>query len=462
MEGSEADSIIWLEPRCVYDASVPQPPAESTANGPNGAASTGQLWAWCIYDWGNNAFTTLIQTFIYAVYFSRVIAADTTTGQAQWGYAVGAAGLFIALGGPVLGAIADQGGRRKPWIAGFTALCVLAVGLMGWLVAPGAPVLLALGLIVVGTIGAEFAVIFYNAMLPDLADDHRIGRWSGFGAAMGYLGGLACLVVALVVFIGDHAWWPLPREAQWPVRAALLLAAVWYALFALPVLLFTPDRPATGKPPRRAVVDGLRQLRDTIRHVRRYRHIVRFLIARMLYIDGVATIFVMGGVYAGDAFGMTEPQVLQFAIALNVAAGVGAFGLSWVDDWIGGKRTILLALTGITLGGLPILVLDSVAALWVGGCVLGLFVGPVQAASRSYLARVAPPEVRTEMFGLYALSGKATAFAGPLVVGLVTAWSQSSRVGMATVFLFILAGGLLLLTVPKADRVAGAVGSLTR
>jgi UMF1 family MFS transporter len=424
--------------------------AVSDENSPN--ATNGQLWAWSFYDWANNGFATLIQTFVYAVYFSKVIADDETTGQAQWSYAIGVAGAFVAISGPILGAVADQGGRRKPWLAAFTGLCVLAMVAMGLLVTPDASVMLALGLLVVGTIGAEAGMIFYNAMLPDLAAPARVGRWSGWGSAMGYIGGLICLILALALFIGDFALLDLPDQQQWPVRAAVLLAGGWYAVFALPLLLRTPDRPSTRKPIAQATRDGLRQLIATIRHVRQYGHIVRFLIARLLYIDGIATIFVVGGIYAGAAFGLDEQEILFFAIALNVAAGVGAFGLAWVDDWIGGKRTILLALAGITLGGLPILIFDTAIALWVGGCVLGLFVGPAQAASRSYMARVAPQRMRTEMFGLYAFSGKATAFAGPLLVGAVTDWTDSARLGMATIFLFILSGAAVLLTVPKARK----------
>jgi UMF1 family MFS transporter len=184
-------------------------------------------------------------------------------------------------------------------------------------------------------------------------------------------------------------------------------------------------------------------------------HIVRFLIARMVYIDGLGTLFVFGGVYAAGTFAMTEVQILMFGIALNVTAGLGAAGFAWIDDWFGSKRTILLALAGLIAFGTLILLVESRTAFWTLGLALGVFVGPVQAASRSYLARAAPAELRNQMFGLYALSGKATAFLGPLLVGWITYWAESQRIGMATIVVLFALGFLLMLFVPREGRQRG-------
>jgi len=416
------------------------------------APGAGGLLAWAFYDWANSAFATLIQTFVFAAYFTRQIAPDATTGTALWGNATAAAGLLVAFAGPALGAMADQSGRRKPWIGLFTVLAAAATAAL-WFVEPGgADLVLALALVGLGIVGAEFAVIFYNAMLPDLVPAARIGRWSGWGWALGYAGGLACLALALFGFVDDSAWFPLERDQAEHVRATFVLTGAWFLIFAVPLLLFTPDAPASGKRLGLAARDGLRQLADSLRHIRRYATIVRFLIARMLFVDGLATVFAFGGVYAAGTFDMSEREVLLFGISLNVSAGLGALGFAWADDRLGSRATILAALAGLIASGAAILLVDSRDAFWAFGVLLGVFVGPAQAASRSYLARMAPPGLRTEMFGLFAFSGKATAFVGPLAVGWATWLSGSQRVGMATILIFFVAGAALMLTVPEAPR----------
>jgi MFS transporter, UMF1 family len=412
-----------------------------------------QLFAWALYDWANSAFPTVIQTFVFATYFTRQVAESETVGSAQWGNTLGIAGVIVALGGPVLGALADQSGRRKPWIVLFTLLCVTATALLWWVKPAPAYVWLALPLVGLSTVAAEFANVFYNAMLPNLAPQERLGRWSGWGWGVGYAGGLACLVVALLAFVtAEHPWFGIARTAAQPVRATFLLAAGWYLVFACPLFWLTPDTPSTGKGWLQAVWDGLYQLRQSIDQVRHHKQLVRFLIARMIYIDGLATVFAFGGIYAAGTFAMHEQEVLHFGIALNVTAGLGAAAFAWIDDWLGSKHTILLSLIGLIVPGSLMLVAQSAPFFWLCGLVLGIFVGPVQAASRSFLARIAPKPLQNEMFGLYALSGKATSFLGPLLVGWVTYWSGSQRIGMGTVIGFFIIGFVLMLTVPTAPR----------
>ncbi|ADE15062.1 major facilitator superfamily MFS_1 [Nitrosococcus halophilus Nc 4] len=411
------------------------------------------LVSWALYDWANSAFAAVITTFVFAAYFTRQVAENETLGSAQWGYMLSIAGLAIAIGGPILGAVADQGGRRKPWIILFTLLCVTATALL-WLVKP-APgyAWLALLLVGLGTLGSEFAFIFYNAMLPGLAGPKYVGRWSGWGWSIGYAGGVVCLIIALLAFIqGGNHWFGLDPASAEPVRATFPLVSVWYLVFAIPLFLITPDTRGTGKSLWRAVRDGMRQLYDSIRHVRRYSHIVRFLIARMFYIDGLATLFAFGGVYAAGTFDMNEQEILLFGITLNITAGLGAAAFAWVDDWIGSKQTILLSLTGLILLATVVLVVETSTLFWSFGLLLGIFVGPAQAASRSYLARAAPESLRNEMFGLFALSGKVTSFLGPLLVGWGTYLSGSQRIGMSTIVIFFLIGFILMLTVPSAKK----------
>lgn len=413
-------------------------------------SSRSGLIAWAMYDWANSAFAAVIQTFVFAAYFTNQVASSPTLGSTLWGNTIGAAGLLVAVGGPILGAVADQTGRRKPWIVAFTILSVLTTALL-WFVTPSTErVWMALVLVAVGTVGFEYATIFYNAMLPSLSPRDQLGRWSGWSWGLGYVGGLACLIVALFVFISaDASWAGFDRASAEHVRATFVMVAAWYLLFALPLFFITPDERGTGLSASTAVRDGLRQLARSLRQARQYGHILRFLIARMIYIDGLATVFAFGGVYAAGTFKMSEEQVLLFGIGIHVTAAIGAAAFAWIDDWIGGKRTILLSLVGLLASGTLILVVESTRMFWVFGMLLGVFVGPAQAASRSLMARVAPEHLRTEMFGLYAFSGKATAFLGPLLVGWTTYATGNQRLGMGTVLVFFTVGFVLMLTVPR-------------
>ena len=419
--------------------------------GSKGGASRTALVAWAFYDWANNGFATVILTFIFSAYFIRRIAPDEVTGSAMWGNMVSVAGLLIALGGPVCGAAADQDGRRKPWLIAFMLLCVLATVLL-WFVRPSPEFLWpALVLVGVGMVGAEYSYIFYNAMLPELAPPDRVGRWSGWGWGLGYAGGLLCLLAALWIMEGGA---PGPagggQGSLARIRAGFVLAGAWYLLFSLPLILLVPDTRGLGKPFARAVRDGIGRLVEMIREVRRYRQIALFLLARMIYIDALATIFALGGVYAAGAFDMSEREVLLFGVVLNVAAGLGAGVFAGLDDRIGSRATILISLGGLVTGALVILLVHATLFFWAAGTFMGLFVGPVQAASRSYMARVAPEELRNQMFGLYAFSGKATAFVGPFLVGWLSYLSGSQRLGMGAIPVLLAAGGLLMLKVPAA------------
>jgi UMF1 family MFS transporter len=414
-------------------------------------ASKRTLVAWAFYDWANNGFATVILTFIFSAYFTRRIAPDQVTGSALWGNMVSVAGLLIALGGPVCGAAADQNGRRKPWLIAFMLLCVVATMLL-WFVRPSPdflwPALLLVGL---GMVGAEYSYIFYNAMLPELAPPDRVGRWSGWGWGLGYAGGLLCLLAALWIMEGGGSGPPGGEAGSLVrIRAGFVLAGAWYLLFSLPLILLVPDTRGLGKPLARAVRDGVGRLVEMIREVRRYRQIALFLLARMIYIDALATIFALGGVYAAGAFDMSERSVLLFGVVLNVAAGLGAGVFAGLDDRIGPRATILISLGGLVTGALVILLVHGTLFFWAAGTFMGLFVGPVQAASRSYMARIAPETLRNQMFGLYAFSGKATAFVGPFLVGWLSYLSGSQRIGMGVIPVLLAAGGLLMLKVPAA------------
>lgn len=399
------------------------------------------LLSWAMYDWGSSGFAVVIQTFVFAAYFTGHVAPNETIGTHLWGNAMGIAGLLVALGGPVIGAIADCGGQRKKWLAFFIICFAVPTGLM-WFIEPSQSFIWpALMLVAFGTIAEEYAFIFYNSMLPMLAPVNQIGRWSGWGWSMGYFGGTACLVCALALYtLHGYGWLPLNDQLAEPTRIIFPLTALWIIVFSLPLFLFVPEQRKAKVSIHTAVTRGIQQLWGTVKQLKRYAVIARFLVARTIFIDGMATLFAFGGVYAAGTFHMSQPAILLFGITLNIAAGLGAAGFAFLDDWLGGKRTLMIALICLSLSCIGVLLVESQASFWFFGFFVGFFIGPAQAISRSLLARMAPPELQIQMFGFFAVSGKATAFMGPLLVGWVTLWTSSQRLGMSSILLFFLVG----------------------
>lgn len=410
------------------------------------------LISWCLYDWANSAFPTVIITFVFATYFTGSVAPDKITGTAWWGYAMSASALAVAIAAPVFGAIADKGGRRKPWLGAFTILCIISSGVL-WLVEPD-PAFVLLALVVAGfaNFAFETGMVFYNAMLPGLGPSSHLGRISGWGWGLGYVGGLICLALTLVVLIQPQIpWFGLDKDMAEHVRAAAPLVALWFAVFSIPLFLFTPEDAGPARPFWQSLKMGISELRMTLIHVRDHGHIVRFLIARMIYTDGLNTLYAFGGIYAAGSFGMELDEIIIFAIGMNVTAGLGAAAFGWVDDAIGAKKTIIIALAGLITLSAALLIVEGKTLFWVFGLPLGLFVGPAQAASRSMMARLAPAHLTTEMFGLFAFSGKATAFIGPALLGAVSVAFDSQRAGMATILVFFMVGMILLARVPDVS-----------
>jgi UMF1 family MFS transporter len=431
---------------------------------------------WMLFDWAAQPYFTLITTFVFAPYFATHVAADPATGQALWGFATAAAGLLIALASPVLGAIADASGRRKPWIAAFGALLVIGASLM-WIGKPGNPAIIPPLLIAyaIATIGVEFATVFNNAMMPSLVPPHKIGRLSGSGWALGYVGGIISLVIVLGFLAANpdngrtlFGFVPLfgldPATFQGD-RIAGPLTALWFVVFVLPMFLLTPDFPAKLSM-RAAVRGGLTDLRDTLRELPQHRSMLAFLIANMIYTDGLVSLFAFGGIYAAGTFGWNTIQIGSFGIMLAVAATFGAFAGGRLDDRLGPKRVIAGSMLLLLLSIVGILLIDKDSIMFIKvappvpggalfaapaeraylllGCLIGIAGGPLQAASRTLLIRMAPQDRIAQFFGLFALTGKVTSFIGPLLIGLVTAVTASQKAGMAVLVLFFLAGLALL------------------
>lgn len=404
--------------------------------------------AWALYDWGIGAKASIIATFIFPTYFIKQIAESETSGTTLWGNAIGIVGLFIALLGPLFGAIADRGGHRKALTLIFTFIGIVATACL-WFVSPGPSHLdLALMLVVILTVSLEIANIFYNAMLPTLTDYNSIGRWSGWAWGIGYGGGVVSLILCLVLFIlPEQPLFNLNLDESENIRATFVFAAIWTFIFSLPLLFFIPESPSLSPTLSASIRDGLKDLAENYKSLSKYREIVKFLIARMIYSDGLTTLFAFGGIYAAGTFHFTQGEVILFGISLNIISGIGAIGFAWVDDWIGGKNLILLSLLGLILSGIAIVFVDSLPAFWLLGMMIGIFIGPAQAASRSFLARITPMEMMNQCFGFYALSGKITTFIGPFAVAWVTYLTNSQRLGMSTIIIFLVIGALLMLRV---------------
>jgi UMF1 family MFS transporter len=439
------------------------------------------LFGWILFDWATQPFYTLVVTFLFAPYFVNVFMDDPARGSSLWAYATGIGELIAAATAPVLGAIVDAGLPRKPWIGAFSVLIV--AGCCGlWLAAPGridlAPaVLIAFA---VATIGAELATVFTNAMMPSLIGNHRLGTLSGIGWATGYLGGLFSLVVVLGFIAVDPATGttllglkpivlaaPAAHEGD---RLVGPFSALWYLVFVLPLFLFTPDRP---KAPHEvsAVTAGLGQLARSFRNlVSHHGQVALFLLARMLYADGLGAVFAFGGIYAGTVFGWGAQQLGVFAIILIIAGTLGCILGGLLDDARGSQWVIAATLFLFIAASIGVLSVDSHHVLFVipvepkaegsaafsspgeklylvFAILIGVASGPIQSSSRTLLARMSPPGKVTEFFGFFSFSGKITAFAAPLTIGVVTHATGSQRIGIASSLSFLVAGLLLLLKV---------------
>jgi len=413
--------------------------------------------SWCLYDWANSAFTTLVVTFVYATYFTQTFAVDENVGTQLWSRGIVISSLLIAIASPILGAIADRGGSRRRFLITSTFICIAATSALTF-ISPtqDSAVVIALGVFIIANVAFEIGMVFYNSFLPTLAPPKLIGRISGYGWGLGYAGGLMALVFGLFGLVGLGGGEPLIRlstEDGFNIRATNLLVALWFLVFSVPTLLFVrdPARPVT----RVKITDALKDVAETFRKIQKYREVVKFLIARLVYNDGLITIFAFGGIYAAGTFGMTFQEVIIFAIVINLGAGLGALLFGIVDDKLGGKTTVLFSIVALAASSLLAVVAPSRAVFWIAGIGIGIFAGPNQAASRSLMGRFVPQRHQAEFFGFFAFSGKATAFLGPLLLGTLTA-SFGQRVGVSSVLLFFAVGGVLLMLVNEREGIAAA------
>ncbi len=404
--------------------------------------------AWCMYDWANSAFTTLVVTFVYGTYYTKEIASSVETGTLLWSRGIGISAICIALLSPVLGAFADRSGARRRYLILSTLVCVLATAALTF-IKPSQQnaALLAIVVFIVANTAYEIGTVFYNSLLPVIAGHDRIGRVSGYGWGLGYVGGIVCLLLALVVFARDIPLFGISTAEGFNYRATNLLVAGWFFIFSLPLFMTVPKKVLLNQ--REQFPSIVTDFKGTLLAVRKYPEIVKFLIAHLIYNDGLVTVFAFGGIYAAGTFGMEISEVILFGIVLNVAAGLGAFGFGFIDDKVGGKLTIMVSIIALFVATFLAVLAPDKLWFWAAGIAIGIFVGPNQSASRSLMSRFTPETHQAEFFGFFTLSGKITSFLGPILLGSVTAIYQSQRAGVATVMLFFLAGGIVLLLVDE-------------
>lgn len=455
--------------------------------------------SWALGQGARDPYYILVVIYIFYPYFSNTVVGDPVLGQSLLGYTNAVAGFLLALLAPLLGAIADKNGRRKPWILG-SVLCMVAGACLLWWALPGGAGLgvpLLLTLIVFINVTFTINEVFHNAMLPSVAPANRLGIVSGIAFSAGNLGGLALMLLVLLAFA-------LPGTSDWPlVPAAPLfgidqsahehdrivgpIAALWMLVFTLPLLLFTPDGQGASASLRGAVAAGLADVRETLSQLRHYRNIALYLVARMFLIDGMVGVMTFGGVYASGTFGWGTTTLLIFGLCTSASAMVGAFLGGRIDDRVGSRRALQIAIAmSIVLllllvsyqDGMVLYLFDvGTEPVWnfpylqtlpelmyfATNQIFAVFFVTGLSSSRTLMARLAPPQMATQFFGLFALSGTVTAFLAPLLVGSLTDAFDSQRAGMASLALLMIIGFTLLLRVREertpAHRLADTSGA---
>ncbi|NKS85142.1 MFS transporter [Prescottella equi] len=426
------------------------------------AASRRQVAAWGLWDWGSAAFNAVIVTFVFSVYLTDAVGDDLpgSISASTWlGWSLGIAGFFIAVLAPVSGQRFDATGRRKRSLAVLTFLTIATMAAMFLVVDDYHYLWLGLVLLGVGSVIFELAGVPYNAMMRQVSTPENIGRVSGFGWAMGYFGGIVLLLVCYLGFIagdGDsRGLLGLTTESGLNIRLVALLAAAWFAVFALPVLFAVPELPRSAADPGAAKAGFVESYRVLWRDLKDLweadRRTVWFLIASALFRDGLAGVFTFGAVLAVNVYGMASDSVLLFGVAANVVAALGAIVAGRLDDRVGPKAVIVASLVSMIAVGVVLIGVSGTLLFWIFGLLLCLFVGPAQSSARTFLARITPPGREGQLFGLYATTGRAVSFLAPTLFGFFAWWFGADRAGIVGL-LVVLGIGLAALAAVRAPE----------
>ena len=436
------------------------------------AAGKGQVIAWAAWDWGSAAFNAVMTTFVFTVYLTSKAFGGEDEASAVLGSALAVAGAAIALLAPVTGQRSDTGGRRKLWLGVNTAAVAVLTGLCFFVFPRPEFLLLGVTLIALGNIFFEFAGVNYNAMLVQVSTPANIGKISGFGWASGYVGGIVALLIVLQLFVQPSIdWFGASTEESLNIRLVAVFSALWFLVFALPVMFAVPEVPK-GKQANPGFFASYGLLARRVRAIYRTSpHTIYFLLASAIFRDGLAAVFTFGGIIAAGTVGFDLKQVIFFAIFGNVVAAAGALLGGLLDDRAGPKAVIIGSLTGLLIAGSALLALGNgtysffgmnwagSTTFWVFGLFLCLFVGPAQSSSRAYLARLAPHGESGELFGLYATTGRAVSFLAPalftLCITIATPFvapGEAQRWGILGIMAVLLAGLLVMLPVKSPEQ----------
>lgn len=415
-------------------------------------ASRIEVLAWCLYDFADSSFTTLIVTVAYGLYFRSVVAGHLgTAADFYWGLSISISMVIVALISPALGAMADAAGTKKRFLVVFALTSMLFTALLVT-VRPG-DLWLGMALFILANIGYEGAHVFYNGFLPEIAAEDEMGRISGYGWATGYIGALIAILATL----------PLTRAGLDPegvptYRLTFGAVALFYLVFSLPIFFLLRERaPRRGAAGAGAAVEGLRRLRETFRHIRRLRDLFRFLLAFVVYNDGVATVIAFSAIYAMHVIGFTVAQVMTLFVVTQISAFIGAWAAGYLVDRWGARPTIVSTLVIWCAVVAAAYAVDTVPAFYAVGIAASIGMGSTQTASRSLMGLLIPPGRSAEFFGFYGLTGKISAVAGPLLYGGVAALAGSERPAVLSLVLFFAAGLALLGTVDvERGRAAAA------
>ncbi|WP_433675324.1 MFS transporter [Microbacterium gorillae] len=430
-----------------------------------------QVWSWAIYDWATQPFNSVILTFVFtALYLVSDTFLDPSIAalpdgdkakdaalaalSSQLGLGTTAAGILLAILAPVLAQRADAAGRRKRWLIVYTTLLIATMA--GMFFVEGSPNFFLLGVMLVsaGTLFSELAGVNYNAMLTQVSTPRTVGRVSGLGWGLGYVGGIIALVI--VVLCNSFDWFGLSTDNGLPYRIIAVGCAVWAIVFSIPLLLNVPETPRQSVVRRNfflSYVDLWRHIRSIFRDS---RPTFWFLVASAVYRDGLSGVFTFGAVIAARVFGFSANEVIIFGIAANLIAGIGTIIAGRLDDRFGPRPVIIGALTALCVAGFAVFLLHDAGQVvfWICGMVLSALVGPVQSASRSLLARVTPAGREGEVFGLYATTGRVASFLASGLWTILVAAMGAIYWGILGIIIVIAAGLVLMLFVriPALDR----------
>ena len=399
-----------------------------------------------LYDFANSAFTTIIITFIFSTYFAKQIAPNPVLGQSYWGWAIGTTGILVAIIGPILGGYADKKNFTEFFIKLFTIICISLTTLL-WFSKPSEKYLLfTLIIVALANFFYELSLIFYNSILKRISKTSDLGKSSGFSFALGYIGGILILIICIKIFIdNDVLPFGLSKENSENIRATSIVVAVWYLIFSIP-FLFSLKKKINNKIELSS--DNIKKIKDLIWN-NGLNNLGKFLIARMLYADGLNAIIVMGGIFAVGVFNLEIKDLLILSILMNVTAFIGAIVGGYANDKFSSKSVIIFSLLGLIISSSIILFVKSQLFFLIFAAINGFFIGPIQSASRVFITKSIDENNQASGFGLFALSGKLTSFIGPLLVSTITYISSSQRIGFSSAIILLLIGLLILLKVKK-------------